>query len=296
MRPPSGPYARHSHIDVSVPASTRVYDVLLGEQHYQPDRDLVDELLRVAPWTKQAARDNRAHGLRAAEDLARAGITQFADLGTGIPRGSRDGDVHHVVRAVQPDARVVSVDADAMAHARRRMQNEDLRDAAIQYDIADMAGLLAHPALQALDRQRAIAVLAHEVLSEIPNTDTAVRLMAELREWLPPGSAISLTHAAGDVRPADPVRATAIANLSRLYREAGISFHPRTRYEVAALAGPWPLADPGVDFVGRWHPRRLGCLAPVDAAYAFIACSPLCRRSAERLGDDAGLHGEQENR
>ncbi|MEU9416003.1 SAM-dependent methyltransferase [Streptomyces sp. NPDC048272] len=296
MRPPSGPYAHRSRIDVSVPTSARVYDVLLGEQHYQADRDLVEELLRVAPWIKQAARDNRAHGLRAAEYLAGAGITQFVDLGAGIPRGSRDGDVHHVVRVVQPTARVVSVDSDAMADAHRRMQNEDLRDAAIQYDIADMAGLLAHPALQAVDRRRPIAVLAHEVVSEIPDTDTAVRLMAELREWLPPGSAISLTHAAGDTRPAEPVRATAIANLIRLYREAGITFHPRTRCEVAALAGPWPLTDPGIDFVGRWHPRQLGSLAPVDAAYAFIARSPLPQRAAERLVDDAGLHGEQENR
>ncbi|MFI1060391.1 SAM-dependent methyltransferase [Streptomyces spororaveus] len=296
MRPPSGPYARRSRIDVSVPASTRVYDVLLGEQHYEADRDLVDELLRVAPWIQQAARDNRAHGLRAAEYLARAGITQFVDLGAGIPRGSRDGDVHHVVRAVLPTARVVSVDADAMAHAHRRTQNEDLRDAAIEYEIADMAGLLAHPALQSLDRSRPIAVLAHEVLSEIPDTDTAVRLMAELRAWLPPGSAISLTHAAGDARPADPVRAAAIANLIQLYREAGISFHPRTRYEVAALAGPWPLADPGVDFVGRWHPRRLGSLAPLDAAHALIARSPLSQGPTEGPGDDAGLHSEQEDR
>ncbi|MEU3904105.1 SAM-dependent methyltransferase [Streptomyces goshikiensis] len=104
MRPPSGPYTR-SRVDVSVPTSARVYDVLLDEQHYQADHDLVAEPRRAAPWAKQAPRDNPVHGLRAAQYLARAGITQFVDLGAGIARGCGHGDVHHVVRAVHPTAR-----------------------------------------------------------------------------------------------------------------------------------------------------------------------------------------------
>ncbi|GGZ95157.1 hypothetical protein GCM10010371_63840 [Streptomyces subrutilus] len=269
------PDNRYGPVDLTVPSSARVHDVLLGEQQYQVDRDLAAALQRAAPWIVRAARDNREHGLRAAEFLARAGHRQFLDLGAGIPRGGRDGDVHDVVRMVQPDARIVSVDTDAVAHAHRRTHTEDLRDRAVRHDVTDMDGLLAHPGLDTFDAGQPIAVLAHEVLSEVADTHLVVRLMAELRGRLPAGSAISVTHAALDSHREDPARAAETAHITRLYREAGIAFHPRTLDEVTALAGRWMLAEPGVTFVGRWHPRTRDIPAPVDAAYAFIAHSPL---------------------
>ncbi|MFE5859707.1 SAM-dependent methyltransferase [Streptomyces virginiae] len=275
MRSATEPGDRYAPLDLTLASSARVHDVLLGEQQYQVDRDLAAALQRAAPWIVRAAQDNREHGLRAAEFLARAGHRQFLDLGAGIPRGSRDGDIQDVVRAVQPDARIVSVDTDAVAHSHRRAHNEDLRDRTVRHDVTDTAGLLAHPGLDTFDHGQPIAVLAHEVLSEVADTHQVVRLMAELRDRLPPGSAISLTHAALDSHRDDPVRTAATAQITRLYHEAGISFYPRTRYEVTALAGSWTLAEPGVSFVGRWHPRTKDIPAPVDAAYAFIAHSPL---------------------
>lgn len=291
MESATDPGNRYAALDLTVASSARVYDVLLGDQQYQVDRDLAAALQHAAPWIVQAAQENREHGLRAAEFLARAGHRQFLDLGAGVPRGRRDGDVHDAVRAVNPDARIVSVDADAVAHACWRTHTEDLRDRAVRHDITDIAGLLAHPGLNTLDRGRPIAVLAHEVFSEVADTHQVVRLMDRLREWLPPGSAISLTHAALDSHRDDPVRTAETAQVTRLYREAGITFCPRTRYEVTKLAGSWTLAEPGVTFVGRWHPRTKDVPAPVDTAYALIAHSPLSVNVTSGLGGASWAHG-----
>lgn len=59
---------------------------------------------------------NRAFLRRAVRFLAQEGITQFLDLGSGIPAV---GTTHEVAHTSQPEARVVYVDIDpvAVAHA-----------------------------------------------------------------------------------------------------------------------------------------------------------------------------------
>ena len=74
--------------------------------------------MKAWPTARTAARENRAFLGRAVRYLAEeAGITQFLDIGSGLPSV---GNVHEVAQDVNPPARVVYVDNDpiVLAHAR----------------------------------------------------------------------------------------------------------------------------------------------------------------------------------
>jgi hypothetical protein len=99
----------------------RIYDALLGgKDNYATDREAALALTAAIPCAAQAARDNRAFLARAVRYLAgQAGITQFLDIGTGLPT---HGHVHEIAQAANPGARVAYVDNDrcksGCAHAR----------------------------------------------------------------------------------------------------------------------------------------------------------------------------------
>jgi hypothetical protein len=91
-------------VDEEVPSAARVYDYLLGGGHnFSADRVLAENLLKVLP-ARDMARLNRQYLDRAVRYMIGKGITQFLDLGSGIPTV---GNVHEVAQKVKPGARVV---------------------------------------------------------------------------------------------------------------------------------------------------------------------------------------------
>ena len=77
-------------VDVKVPSAARVYDYLLGGAHnFEVDRVIGRKVLEVQPNGQQIARSNRAFLNRAVRFLVDQGITQFLDLGSGIPTVGR---------------------------------------------------------------------------------------------------------------------------------------------------------------------------------------------------------------
>jgi S-adenosyl methyltransferase len=106
-------------IDTSRPHPARIYDFFIGGQNnFAADRETAAQILRRSPTAHIAAQQNRAFLGRAVRYLAaEAGITQFLDIGSGLPTTS---NVHEVAQAITPSARVVYVDNDplVLAHAR----------------------------------------------------------------------------------------------------------------------------------------------------------------------------------
>jgi hypothetical protein len=103
------------------------------------------------------ARANRAFLRRAVSFLARQGITQFVDVGAGLPSA---GNVHEVARRFQPDARVCYLDNDpvVLAHARALLAGKNT--IAVAGDARDPAAILADPEIRAhVDFERPVAVL-----------------------------------------------------------------------------------------------------------------------------------------
>jgi hypothetical protein len=89
----------------------RVYDYFLGGSHnFAIDRDMAAQLLRLAPDAGEVMRANRAFLGRAVRFMVSAGVTQFLDIGSGIPT---IGNVHEIAQKADPTTRVVYVDLTA---------------------------------------------------------------------------------------------------------------------------------------------------------------------------------------
>ena len=98
--------------DPTTPSIARVYDYLLnGKDNFAVDREVAERLLAVAPLTVEVTRENRQFLARAVTWTANQGISQFIDLGCGVPTAP---NTHETARAVIPGARVAYVDNDAV--------------------------------------------------------------------------------------------------------------------------------------------------------------------------------------
>ena len=97
-------------VDPGGPNVARVYDYWLGGTHnFLADQDLGRSIAAVDPNIREFARANRAFLGRAVRFLSAAGITQFLDIGSGIPT---QGNVHEVAQQANPGARVAYADID----------------------------------------------------------------------------------------------------------------------------------------------------------------------------------------
>jgi hypothetical protein len=114
----------HEELDLGLDRAhgARIYDYVLGgKDNYPADRLAAEATLREWPAMRISMRANRHFMHRVARFLAaERGIRQFLDIGTGIPTKP---NLHEVVQAVAPEARIVYVDNDpiVLAHARALM-------------------------------------------------------------------------------------------------------------------------------------------------------------------------------
>src|SRR6185437_8014628 len=96
-------------VDRTVPNVARMYDYYLGgKDNFEADRVAAEEIMRLVPVTRAEAMTNRQFLRLAVRYLATdAGISQFLDIGVGLPT---QGAVHEVAREVSAGARVAYVD------------------------------------------------------------------------------------------------------------------------------------------------------------------------------------------
>ncbi|PVZ07732.1 SAM-dependent methyltransferase [Actinomycetospora cinnamomea] len=236
--------------DLERPSSARVYDFLLGgTSHGEVDRGLGRDLIDAEPLVVPIVRENRSFLRRAVTLLAREGIDQFLDLGSGIPTM---GNTHEVARRVRPDARVAYVDVDpvAVAHGELLLGHTDGVSVS-QADLRRPAEILDAPAVTAvLDLARPVGLLLFSVLQHVPDTDEAHTVVDEYLSRLVPGSALAVSHLSAD----DPrVDAAALRRVSHAYPRGPVT--PRSAAELARIVAGVELVDPGLVFAAQWRPE-----------------------------------------
>ncbi|MEV5880791.1 DUF6302 family protein [Streptomyces sp. NPDC052101] len=257
----------------AAPSVARIYDLLLGRRgdSYMADRAFLRSLTPAdAETLSTAAVVNRTHLPAVVSHLTARGIDQFLDLGSGLPAatdfGPSDNPLHDPLHAIvarhHDTARVVYADHDRtlFGFSRAVLSEHPMKPQYVQGDIRYTRQFLTSGRVQhLLDWNRPIAVLLHDVLPWI-GTDTIVkRSLAILREQLPPGSAMSITHAAdlGD---------NCMSRFTKAFRAAGITYKPRDPALIEELFGDWPLESPGLVPTNRWHPGHPhAALAPHEA-------------------------------
>lgn len=239
-----------SEIDTSKPHPARMYDAYLGgRDNYAADREAVRQILRDFPEVRAIARANRGFMQRAVRFLAgEAGIRQFIDIGTGIPSA---GNVHEVAGQVAPGARVVYVDNDPIVHVHANaLLTGSGTTAIVLADLHDPSAILAHPKVRELiDFSQPVALLLVAILHFIAEGDDPVAIVATLRDALPPGSYLALSHGTADFHPPGVAGQAATA-----YEHATAPLVLRTFDQVSAFFGGFELMAPGLVQALLWRP------------------------------------------
>ncbi|GAA0501662.1 hypothetical protein Ade02nite_93680 [Paractinoplanes deccanensis] len=233
-------------LDTNVPETARIWNYLLGgTDNFAADRAVGDQIIATLPQLAEHAKLSRAFLARAVRYLVLdAGVTQFLDIGTGLPTAD---NTHQVAQAADPAARVVYVDNDplVLAHARELLTSTD--EGATDYvheDLRDPEAIL-RAAARTLDLGRPVAVTLMGVLGHIESDDRAKNIIDRLMRGLPGGSYLAMYDGA-DTDPAT-LEATRIWNVS-----ANPKYHLRSPQRIAELFAGLEIIDPGVVSVTRW--------------------------------------------
>ena len=118
---------------------------------------------------------------------AEAGVRQFLDIGTGIPK---EDNIHEVAQRVAPDARIVYADYDpiVLAHAHKLLKSTPEGACAYIYgDLRDPEAIL-RKAADTLDFDRPAAVVLFGILHFFADADEPAAIVARLMDGLAPGS------------------------------------------------------------------------------------------------------------
>jgi len=235
-------------IDADRPTAARIYDYLLGGFHnFAVDREVARAAMAAMPDVATQAKANRAFVHRAVRYLVGQGVTQFLDLGSGIPTL---GNVHEIARQASPEARVLYVDIDpiAVAHGRHILAGTP-GVAVVQADLRAPETVLAAPETrETLRLDRPVAVLAVAVLHAVPDADAPAAVLARLRDALRGGSWLTIAHGTHDSRPEEAGR------LTELSSRTNTPLTTRTRDQIAAFFDGYELVEPGLVWAPQWRP------------------------------------------
>jgi hypothetical protein len=239
-----------SEIDTTRPHPARMYDAYLGgKDNYVADREAVRQILRNWPEVRAMARANRAFMQRAVRFLAgEAGIRQFLDIGTGIPSA---GNVHEVAGQVAPGSRVVYVDNDPIVHVHANaLLTGSGTTSIVLADLREPEAILTHPKVRGLiDFSKPVALLLIAILHFISEEENPDRIVASLRDALPSGSFLALSHGTADFHPPG-VDSEAAAS----YETATAPLVLRTIDQVSAFFDGFDLVEPGLVQAPLWRP------------------------------------------
>jgi SAM-dependent methyltransferase len=243
-------------IDLSVPSVSRMYDYYLGGSHnFEVDRAAARRAIAAFPGLPKIMQTNRAFMRRAVRYAIGQGVTQFLDIGSGIPTF---GNVHEIVQAASAKGRVLYVDNDpvAVAHSRAVLAGDE-RTAVVAADFRSPQAIANDPeTTRLLDLDQPVALLLVALLHFIEDADDPWQAVAELRDVLPVGSLLIITHASVDGGPGDPDAGTEV---SGVYRDFGATLNLRSRVDVARFFDGFELVDPGLVAPPNWRPD-----GPVD--------------------------------
>ncbi|MEU3451013.1 SAM-dependent methyltransferase [Streptomyces thermolilacinus] len=238
-------------IDLSVPSVSRIYDYYLGGSHnFEVDREAARRAMEFLPGLPKIMQANRAFMRRAVRHAVGEGVTQFLDIGSGIPTF---GNVHEVAQQADPEARVVYVDHDpvAVAHSKAVLEGNERADIAAA-DLRKPHDILNSPEVaRLLDLDRPVALLLVAVLHFLEDTDRPYEAVAELRDALAPGSLIIVTHASFDGIPVPQEQAGGTVGV---YRDIRSPLVMRSREEVARFFDGCEMVEPGLVSMPHWRP------------------------------------------
>jgi S-adenosyl methyltransferase len=239
--------------DTSVPNMARMYDYWLGgKDNFAADREAAERSAAAVPQLPWLARENRKFLGRAVRFCAAAGLTQFLDIGSGLPTME---NVHQVAGQVIDEPRVVYADIDPVVVSHAQALLSTPRTEAIRGDLTQPGEILAH-SRRLIDFGKPVAVLLVAVLHFVSDEADPWGSVAALRDAMAPGSYLVISHvemARGQVAGHQPMTGAA-RQLEQARKGMPRTSPARPREEIAAFFGDLTLVDPGLTDVWAWRP------------------------------------------
>ena len=278
---PAAPEELHLWDVLSRPNVARIYDCLLGgKDNFEVDREVAAHLVEVQPLVVAGVRANRAFVRRATAFLAELGITQYLDLGSGLPTGL---NVHEVAQRVNPDARVVYVDNDPVVLVHGRALLEDNHHTiVIEGDIREPEQILADRQVRSLiDIEQPIAVLCAAILHFVGDDADPAGIVRTFADVMAPASALVISHVVDD---GEGQRDAATRESAAIYCETTAPFVLRSRAQVAAWFEGFRLVPPGLVDADLWQRAGNGRTTAPIAAGVGVLDPPGRRRAYPEVG------------
>ena len=230
--------------DPNKPSIARVYDYLLnGKDNFAADREMAERLLAVAPLTAEVTRENRQFLARAVTWAADQGISQFIDLGCGMPTVP---NTHQTAQAVTAAARVAYVDHDpvVLTHLRALAAKGNPGVTVVGTDVRETDATLG--AIAAGIDMAAPVCLLMGFLLHFYAPGAARDLVAGYVAALAPGSYVVLSAGRADDEGAK-------AGFGA-YSSGGTKAYNHSVADFASFFGPLELVPPGVVDSREWRP------------------------------------------
>jgi hypothetical protein len=244
-------------LDVTVPSPARIYDYYLGgHDNYPVDQAAAENALIAVPHGRGIARANRRFLARAVVHMARQGIGQFIDLGTGIPTWP---NVHELARSVTAGARVLYVDNDPVvtAHNQALMARREGIEV-VHGDIRDPYRIFTSPQLErVIDFGQPVGVLFVAVLHFIPPEDDPESIVGSFAKYMTGGSCLAVSHITSDGTSPDVVTA-----VQRAYKDATAPAVFRTADQISGFFDGLDMVTLGLTDVASWPDRMPATVAP----------------------------------
>jgi O-methyltransferase involved in polyketide biosynthesis len=230
--------------DPNAPSIARVYDYVLGgKDNFVVDRELAERLVNLVPLIPVMARENRQFLSRAVAWAAGQGVTQFVDLGCGMPTVP---NTHESAQAVIPGARVAYVDNDRVVvnhlHALFAKGNELV--SIVDADVRDVSAVLDGIRVN-FDLAAPVCLVAGYLLHFF-TADAARDLVDRYLAALAPGSCLVLSVLHVESEAGDEGLGTYSSEAAPVYS------HPLP--EITTFFGPAELVPPGLVDARLWQP------------------------------------------
>ncbi len=220
------------------PNWARMTDYWLGGYHnFATDRLATRQVEAVCPEASILVREQRCFLQRAVTYMARElGLTQFVDFGSGLPTR---GNVHEIVQAIVPAAKVVYSDINPTCVSQGRyIVASNPNVCYLQCDAANPDELLRAPVIsQMFGDDHRVGIGFSGVAHFLPDEKLA-RSFAILYEWAAEGSCMAVVTIGRGIEK--------FSELKQVLAKEGASLFPRSEEEMLKLLGPWELTEHGI--------------------------------------------------
>ena len=252
--------------DLTVPNIARVYDYWLGgKDNFAADRELGNKLLAQYPPTAAIVRENKQFIRRAVTWVAEQGISQFIDLGAGLPTPP---STQETAKAVHPDARVAYVDNDpvVVAHLLALLANNNPGVGVAGRDIRDVDAVITDVSA-VVDLQQPACLMLGSLLHFFPVADGR-KMLGQYLAALVPGSYVIISVGRSVGEQSEQFIST--------YRQGGTPLYYYSPGDVTTLFSGLKLMSPGISEVRAWRtglagiPRAAQRVGDMAAAVARI--------------------------